>query len=132
MLAKREYSRMGFFDGMKSAGLAGLRSGAQPLKMGVVGEEGEEEQDAGAEQVPAKARRVLEGVHDEAQEAEQCRSKSREGHNLQEHSVVLVRGGRVPDLPGVMYHLVRGSLDFQGVVGRAKSRSKYGAPKPKK
>ncbi|OMJ19727.1 30S ribosomal protein S12 [Smittium culicis] len=55
-----------------------------------------------------------------------------EGHNLQEHSVVLVRGGRVPDLPGVMYHLVRGSLDFQGVVGRAKSRSKYGAPKPKK
>ncbi|OLY83363.1 30S ribosomal protein S12 [Smittium mucronatum] len=55
-----------------------------------------------------------------------------EGHNLQEHSVVLVRGGRVPDLPGVMYHLVRGALDFQGVQGRAKSRSKYGAPKPKK
>ncbi|PVV03797.1 hypothetical protein BB560_001710 [Smittium megazygosporum] len=55
-----------------------------------------------------------------------------EGHNLQEHSVVLVRGGRVPDLPGVLYHLVRGALDFQGVQGRSKSRSKYGAPKPKK
>ncbi|PVU97358.1 hypothetical protein BB559_002058 [Furculomyces boomerangus] len=55
-----------------------------------------------------------------------------EGHNLQEHSVVLIRGGRVPDLPGVMYHIVRGALDFQGVQGRAKSRSKYGTPKPKK
>lgn len=51
-----------------------------------------------------------------------------EGHTLQEHSVVLVRGGRVPDLPGVRYKLVRGALDFQGVVGRKTSRSKYGAP----
>ncbi|PVU93694.1 hypothetical protein BB561_003087 [Smittium simulii] len=55
-----------------------------------------------------------------------------EGHNLQEHSVVLVRGGRVQDLPGVLYHLVRGALDFQGVQGRSSSRSKYGSPKPKK
>jgi small subunit ribosomal protein S12 len=55
-----------------------------------------------------------------------------EGHNLQEHSVVLVRGGRVKDLPGVKYHVVRGSLDTQGVKNRKKSRSKYGAPKPKK
>ncbi|KAJ2798042.1 hypothetical protein H4S07_005793 [Coemansia furcata] len=55
-----------------------------------------------------------------------------EGHNLQEHSVVLVRGGRVPDLPGVLYHIVRGALDLQGVQGRATSRSKYGASKPKK
>ncbi|KAJ2492035.1 hypothetical protein IWW37_001749 [Coemansia sp. RSA 2050] len=55
-----------------------------------------------------------------------------EGHNLQEHSVVLVRGGRVPDLPGVLYHIVRGTLDLQGVQGRATSRSKYGASKPKK
>ncbi|OMH82800.1 30S ribosomal protein S12 [Zancudomyces culisetae] len=55
-----------------------------------------------------------------------------EGHNLQEHSVVLVRGGRVPDLPGVMYHVVRGALDCQGVQGRTASRSKYGAKKPKK
>ncbi|KAJ2369810.1 hypothetical protein H4S02_000299 [Coemansia sp. RSA 2611] len=55
-----------------------------------------------------------------------------EGHNLQEHSVVLVRGGRVPDLPGVKYHIVRGALDLQGVQGRTTSRSKYGTQKPKK
>ncbi|KAL1931865.1 hypothetical protein VTP01DRAFT_8921 [Rhizomucor pusillus] len=55
-----------------------------------------------------------------------------EGHNLQEHSVVLVRGGRVPDLPGVRYHLVRGALDLQGVATRRTSRSKYGTKKPAK
>ena len=55
-----------------------------------------------------------------------------EGHNLQEHSVVLVRGGRVPDLPGVRYHVVRGSLDCQGVKNRKQARSLYGAKKPKK
>ena len=55
-----------------------------------------------------------------------------EGHNLQEHSVVLVRGGRVKDLPGVRYHIVRGSLDLQGVKVRKHSRSKYGAKRPKK
>jgi len=54
-----------------------------------------------------------------------------EGHNLQEHSVVLVRGGRVKDLPGVRYHIVRGSLDTLGVEKRRKARSKYGAKKPK-
>lgn len=54
-----------------------------------------------------------------------------EGHNLQEHSIVLVRGGRVKDLPGVRYHIVRGSLDTSGVEGRKKSRSKYGAKRPK-
>lgn len=53
------------------------------------------------------------------------------GHNLQEHSVVLVRGGRVKDLPGVRYHIVRGSLDAAGVAKRMQSRSKYGAKKPK-
>jgi small subunit ribosomal protein S12 len=53
------------------------------------------------------------------------------GHNLQEHSVVLVRGGRVKDLPGVRYHVVRGALDTLGVEGRKRSRSKYGAKKPK-
>lgn len=53
------------------------------------------------------------------------------GHNLQEHSVVLVRGGRVKDLPGVRYHIIRGALDASGVEGRRKSRSKYGAKKPK-
>ena len=55
-----------------------------------------------------------------------------EGHNLQEHSVVLIRGGRVKDLPGVRYHTVRGSLDTAGVKDRKQSRSKYGAKRPKK
>ena len=54
-----------------------------------------------------------------------------EGHSLQEHSVVLVRGGRVKDLPGVRYHIVRGTLDATGVEGRRRARSKYGARKPK-
>ena len=54
-----------------------------------------------------------------------------EGHNLQEHSVVLIRGGRVKDLPGVRYHIVRGTQDTAGVEGRRKSRSKYGAKRPK-
>lgn len=54
-----------------------------------------------------------------------------EGHNLQEHSVVLIRGGRVKDLPGVRYHIIRGSLDTQGVNGRMQARSKYGAKRPK-
>jgi small subunit ribosomal protein S12 len=55
-----------------------------------------------------------------------------EGHNLQEHSVVLIRGGRVKDLPGVRYHVVRGSLDTQGVANRMQGRSKYGTKRPKK
>ena len=54
-----------------------------------------------------------------------------EGHNLQEHSVVLIRGGRVKDLPGVRYHILRGNLDTQGVTARRQQRSKYGAKKPK-
>ena len=54
-----------------------------------------------------------------------------EGHNLQEHSIVLVRGGRVKDLPGVRYHIVRGALDTAGVNGRTQRRSKYGAKRPK-
>jgi small subunit ribosomal protein S12 len=54
-----------------------------------------------------------------------------EGHNLQEHSVVLIRGGRVKDLPGVRYHIVRGSLDTQGVANRKQARSKYGVKRPK-
>ena len=53
------------------------------------------------------------------------------GHNLQEHSVVLIRGGRVKDLPGVRYHIIRGTLDAQGVNGRMQARSKYGAKRPK-
>lgn len=54
-----------------------------------------------------------------------------EGHNLQEHSVVLIRGGRVKDLPGVRYHIIRGALDTQGVKDRRQARSKYGAKRPK-
>jgi small subunit ribosomal protein S12 len=54
-----------------------------------------------------------------------------EGHNLQEHSIVLIRGGRVKDLPGVRYHIVRGTLDTQGVQDRKQARSKYGAKRPK-
>lgn len=54
-----------------------------------------------------------------------------EGHNLQEHSIVLVRGGRIKDLPGVRYHIIRGTLDASGVDDRKKARSKYGAKKPK-
>ena len=55
-----------------------------------------------------------------------------EGHNLQEHSIVLIRGGRVKDLPGVRYHLIRGALDTSGVEGRTQRRSKYGTKRPKK
>jgi len=55
-----------------------------------------------------------------------------EGHNLQEHSIVMIRGGRVKDVPGIRYHIVRGALDCQGVEARRKGRSKYGAKKPKK
>ncbi|MBL8029188.1 MAG: 30S ribosomal protein S12 [Fibrobacteres bacterium] len=55
-----------------------------------------------------------------------------EGHNLQEHSIVLIRGGRVKDVPGVRYHIVRGALDTSGVDGRKQSRSKYGVKRPKK
>lgn len=54
-----------------------------------------------------------------------------EGHNLQEHSIVLIRGGRVKDLPGVRYHIIRGTLDTQGVQNRRQARSKYGAKRPK-
>ncbi len=54
-----------------------------------------------------------------------------EGHNLQEHSIVLIRGGRVKDLPGVRYHIIRGTLDTSGVDGRTKGRSKYGVKRPK-
>jgi small subunit ribosomal protein S12 len=54
-----------------------------------------------------------------------------EGHNLQEHSIVLIRGGRVKDLPGVRYHIIRGALDTAGVSGRTQRRSKYGAKRPK-
>jgi small subunit ribosomal protein S12 len=54
-----------------------------------------------------------------------------EGHNLQEHSIVMIRGGRVKDLPGVRYHIIRGSMDTAGVADRKRSRSKYGTRKPK-
>jgi small subunit ribosomal protein S12 len=86
-------------------------------------------------------------VHDDAEEAELALRKVArvrltngmevttyipgEGHNLQEHSVVLIRGGRVKDLPGVRYHIIRGTLDTSGVTNRRQGRSKYGAKRPK-
>ena len=97
--------------------------------------------------MPAEARRVHAGLHHHSKEAELGPAESRtcatdqrfevssyipgEGHNLQEHSVVLIRGGRVKDLPGVRYHIIRGTLDTQGVADRRQRRSKYGAKRPK-
>ena len=96
----------------------------------------------------AKARRVYPRVYADAQEAElgfaqggaRALTNGIEvttyipgvGHNLQEHSIVLIRGGRVKDLPGVRYHVIRGTLDAVGVAGRMQGRSKYGAKRPKK
>jgi small subunit ribosomal protein S12 len=98
-------------------------------------------------QLPAEARRVHARLHHHPEEAELGASQGGqgapdqrlrghqyiggEGHNLQEHSVVLIRGGRVKDLPGVRYHTVRGSLDAAGVTKRRQARSKYGAKRPK-
>ena len=97
--------------------------------------------------MPAAARGLPAGVYQDAEEAEfgiaeGCEVRltngqeviayiGGEGHNLQEHSIVLIRGGRVKDLPGVRYHVVRGSLDTLGVDKRRQSRSKYGAKRPK-
>ena len=97
--------------------------------------------------VPAAPRRLHPRLHDDAEEAELGAPESRqgppdhqheavcyipgEGHNLQEHSVVLIRGGRVKDLPGVRYHILRGVLDTQGVKDRKQRRSLYGVKRPK-
>jgi small subunit ribosomal protein S12 len=102
----------------------------------------DEEQEPGLQDCPSVAA-CAPRVHDDAEEAELGTRKvakvrltngfevisyiGGEGHNLQEHSVVLIRGGRVKDLPGVRYHMVRGSLDTQGVKDRKQARSKYGA-----
>jgi small subunit ribosomal protein S12 len=101
-----------------------------------------------AGQLPAASWRLHARLHHDPEEAELALRKvakvrltngfevisyiGGEGHNLQEHSVVLIRGGRVKDLPGVRYHTVRGSLDASGVAKRRQSRSKYGAKRPKK
>ena len=82
--------------------------------------------------MPAEAWRLYACLHDYAEEAELSTPYiGGEGHNLQEHSVVLIRGGRVKDLPGVRYHTVRGTLDTTGVSDRMQGRSKYGAKRPK-
>ena len=97
--------------------------------------------------MPAASRRLHARLHDDPEEAELGSPESRqgahdtqheavcyipgEGHNLQEHSVVLIRGGRVKDLPGVRYHILRGVLDTQGVKDRKKRRSLYGVKRPK-
>ena len=107
-----------------------------------------EDEGARARRVAAEARRVHARVHHDAEEAELGTAQGGqvrlvngyevtsyiggEGHNLQEHSVVLIRGGRVKDLPGVRYHTVRGTLDCSGVGDRQQSRSKYGAKRPKR
>jgi small subunit ribosomal protein S12 len=96
---------------------------------------------------PAEARRVHTRLYDHTEEAELGAPQGREGaahqrlrgygyipgegHNLQEHSVVMIRGGRVKDLPGVRYHIIRGVLDTQGVKDRRQRRSLYGAKRPK-
>ena len=103
---------------------------------------------AGAGCLPPEARGLHARLHHDSEEAEFGAAQGRrvrltngyevtsyiggEGHNLQEHSVVLIRGGRVKDLPGVRYHTVRGTLDCAGVGNRKQSRSKYGAKRPKK
>ena len=109
--------------------------------------QGVEEQDAGAQAEPAAPWCLHARLHDHAQEAELGAAQGRRvrltsqievtayipgvGHNLQEHSIVLVRGGRVRDLPGVRYKIIRGSLDTQGVRNRKQARSRYGAKKEK-
>jgi len=96
--------------------------------------------------VPAEARRLHPRLHHDSEEAELALRKVARvrltngievtsyipgvGHNLQEHSVVMIRGGRVKDLPGVRYHIIRGTLDSVGVQGRKQGRSKYGAKRP--
>ena len=107
----------------------------------------DEDEEPGAAEQPAEARRLRARLHADAEEAElgaaQGRARAADqqievttyipgvGHNLQEHSLVLIRGGRVKDLPGVRYHVVRGTLDAAGVTGRKQGRSKYGAKRPK-
>ena len=110
--------------------------------------QGEQDQDACAQGFASAPGRVHPGVHDDAEEAELGAAQGRScsavvlgvevtayipgvGHNLQEHSMVLVRGGRVKDLPGVRYKIIRGSLDTQGVKNRKQARSRYGAKKEK-
>ena len=106
-----------------------------------------EDEEPGAAGQPAEARRLRPRVHADAEEAELGAAQGGArpahqpievttyipgvGHNLQEHSLVLIRGGRVKDLPGVRYHVVRGTLDAVGVQGRKQGRSKYGAKRPK-
>ncbi len=103
-----------------------------------------EVQGAGTGGIAAEAGCLHARLHDHAEEAEFGPAQrltngyevssyiGGEGHNLQEHSVVLIRGGRVKDLPGVRYHTVRGALDCAGVSDRRQGRSKYGAKRPKK
>jgi hypothetical protein len=97
------------------------------------------QQGAGSAGLAAEARRLHARLYDDAEEAKLGLTNGfevigyipGEGHNLQEHSVVMIRGGRVKDLPGVRYHILRGVLDTQGVKNRKQRRSKYGAKRPK-
>ena len=120
----------------------------QPTRAQAARSQHHQEQEPRARKLPATPRRVHPRVHHHPKKPNSALRKvakvrltngyevisyiGGEGHNLQEHSVVLVRGGRVKDLPGVRYHIVRGSLDLQGVKDRKQARSKYGAKRPKK
>jgi len=119
----------------------------QPVGAHCAPSEDLQERIAGLGHLPTAPRRLHPRLHDDPEEAELALRKvakvrltngfevisyiGGEGHNLQEHSVVLIRGGRVKDLPGVRYHTVRGSLDAAGVAKRRQGRSKYGAKRPK-
>ena len=121
-----------------------LRSSSWSARAGGQDQQG---QDAALKGSPAASGRLHPCLHDDAEEAELGTSEGRTGssdkrvevtayipgvgHNLQEHSIVLVRGGRVKDLPGVRYKIIRGSLDTQGVRNRKQARSRYGAKKEK-
>lgn len=119
----------------------------QPVDSQTASRQNDQEQGACPGQFAAEAWRVYAGLYDHPKKPNSALRKvarvrltngfevssyiGGEGHNLQEHSVVLIRGGRVKDLPGVRYHTVRGSLDTAGVKDRKQSRSKYGAKRPK-
>jgi ribosomal protein S12 len=109
----------------------------QPAHSQAAGDSAREEEGAGAAAEPAEARRLHPRLYDDAAKVRLTNGFEvigyipGEGHNLQEHSVVMIRGGRVKDLPGVRYHILRGVLDTQGVKNRKQRRSKYGAKRPK-
>ena len=135
-------------DALRVWSTGGFSANHQPVSASRARSRDNQVEEPGHAELASAAWRLHARLHDDSKKAELgsaqgCQSATDqwfevisyiggEGHNLQEHSVVLVRGGRVKDLPGVRYHIVRGSLDLQGVKDRKQSRSKYGAKRPKK